>query len=192
VRRRDERLRLDVDSSHANVFLIDALLAEFADARFVLTIRDCYSWLDSAIDHTLNSRRWSKADRRYLDFYFDAGNFRHSPHDEALRQRGLSGIDCWLAAWSRHNHRALVVPAEKLLVVKTNEITQRLPEIAAFAGIAAERIDPAFRARGAARAKHGVLAQVDAAYLEGRVAAHCGELMHRFFPDVRSRRDALA
>jgi hypothetical protein len=193
VRTRDERLGLDVDSSHVNVFLIDALVAEFDDARFVLTIRDCFSWMDSAINHTMNSRRWSAADREYLEFWFDTKDVTYSRHDECLRQRGLSSIDCYLAAWSRHNDRALSsAPADRLLVVRTPEISARLHEIADFAGVSRERIDPGFRASGLARSKHGILEQVDAAYLADRVAAHCGALMSRFFPHVRSLRDALA
>ena len=193
VRGRDERLRLDVDSSHVNVFLTDAILAEFADARFVLTIRDCFSWLDSAMNHTLNSRQWSKADRQYLEFYFAAKDITYSPHDEFLREHGLSSIDCYLAAWSRHNNRALAsIPAERLLVVRTAEISERLLQIAAFAGVPTERIDPAFRARGRSRTSHGMLDRVDPAYLQDRVAEHCGALMSRFFPDVRSLRDARA
>ena len=193
VRRRDARLRLDVDSSHANVFLIEALLAEFADARFVLTMRDCYTWLDSALNRTLNTRWRRRAHREYLAFFFQVQDLRYSPHDEFLRQRGLLSVDCYLATWSRHNHRALTsIPPEKLLIVKTNELAAKLPQIAAFAGVAPERINRGFRAQDPARVRHGVLDEVDAAFLEDRVAAHCGELMRRFFPDIRSRKDALA
>jgi hypothetical protein len=191
VRTRDERLRLDVDSSHVNVFLADAILAEFEDARFVLTMRDCFSWTDSAMNHSMNSRNWSAADRQYLAFYFGAQHATYSPHDRFLQQHGLLSVDCYLAAWSRHNHKALdTVPTDRLLVVRTNEIGERLPQIAAFAGISAERINPRFRARGTARARHGVLDQVDPAYLQDRVAEHCGALMDRFFPHVRSLPDA--
>jgi hypothetical protein len=193
VGNRDARLRLDVDSSHVNVFLIDAILAEFADARFLLTIRDCYSWTDSAMNHTLNSRGWSKADRDYLEFYFAAQHLEYSPHDAFLRRLGLPSLDAYLTTWRRHNERALASsPPERLLVVRTPEISTSLPQIAEFAGIAKERLAPAFTARGTARARHGVLEKIDAAYLEDRVAEHCGPLMRRFFPQVRSRREALA
>jgi hypothetical protein len=193
VRSRDARMNLDVDSSHVNAFLIDAILAEFEDARFVLTIRDCYSWTDSAMNHTMNSRNWSAADRQYLEFWFDAKHVEYSRHDEFLRQRGLLSVDCYLAAWSRHNDRVLSsVPAEKLLVVRTTEISERLREVAAFAGIAAERLARGVGAQAEARARHGILDMVDSAYLEERVAAHCSALMSRFFPNVRSLRDALA
>jgi len=191
VRSRDERLRLDVDSSHVNVFLTDAIQAEFEDARFLLTMRDCFSWTDSAMNHSINSRNWSAADRQYLAFYFGAQHVTYSPHDRFLQQRGLLSVDCYLAAWSRHNHQALAtVPTDRLLVVRTNEIGERLPQIAAFAGVPAERINPRFRAKGTARARHGLLDQVDPAYLQDRVAAHCGALMERFFPHVRSLTDA--
>lgn len=191
VRRRDERLRLDVDSSHANVFLLDALLAEFVDARFLLTIRDCFSWLDSAIDHTLNARVRSAADREYLEFYFAAQHVTYTRHDEALRERGLLSIDCYLAAWNRHNLKVLTtVPPERLLVVRTDRLAANLREIAQFAGVGAECIDPGFRPAGRARARHRVLAMVDAQYLADRAMAQCGDLMLRFFPDLRSPQDA--
>ncbi len=193
VRRRDERLRLDVDSSHVHMFLIDAIRAEFEDARFLLTIRDCYTWVDSALNHTLSSRKWSAADRRYLEFYFDAANLTWSPHDAFLRDLGLLSIDCYLAAWSRHNATALAnAPADRLLVVRTDEISRRLADIATFAGLPAERIVPGFRARGTARASHDVLRRVDPAFLADRVAAHCAPLMERYFPGIRSLADARA
>lgn len=193
VRSRDARLGLEVDSSHVNVFLIDAILAEFADARFLLTMRDCFSWTDSAMNHTRNCRNWSRADRRYAEFYFGAAHDSYSPHDRFLRRLGLPSVDCYLRAWSRHNDRALCsVPAERLLVVRTARISAQLEQIAEFAGVPAKHIDPGFCVQGRTRTRHGMLAQVDAAYLEDRAAAHCGALMRRFFPELRSARDALA
>lgn len=190
VRRRDERLRLDVDSSHVNVFLIEALAAEFADARFVLTIRDCFSWLDSALNHARNTRKWSAADREYLDFYFGARDADYSQHDAFLRELGLPSVDSHLRAWRRHNDTALrAAPPDRLLVVRTDQISRRLPEIAAFAGVAADRIAPDFAPKGRARAAHHLLARIDAGYVDERAAEHCGALMARWFPDVRSIAD---
>jgi hypothetical protein len=40
VRRRDRKMALEVDSAGLNHELLDILLREFPDARFVLTIRD--------------------------------------------------------------------------------------------------------------------------------------------------------
>ena len=193
VERRDRKLGLDVDSSHVNAFLIDAFLAEFEDARFLLTIRDCWSWTDSAINHSLNSSSWSQRDREYLEFYFDSANMRYSRYDECLKLRRLPSIDCYLATWSRHNNRVLSsIPPERLLVVRTGEISASLPQIAQFAGVAEAHIDPGRSARGTARARHGILGGIDPSYLEQRAAELCGPLMQRFFPGLRSLADALA
>ena len=50
---RDRRLALSVDVANLNIFLVDLLLQVSPDSRFVLTIRDCYSWLDSLLNHYL-------------------------------------------------------------------------------------------------------------------------------------------
>jgi len=193
VRRRDARLRLDVDASHVNVHLAAAIAGEFADARFVLTIRDPFTWLDSAMNHTMNSRRWSRADREYLEFWFATANDRHGPHDAVLEELGMPSLDGWLGAWRRHNTTALAaLRADRLLVVRTDELTPRRHEIAAFAGIAREHVRDDVAAKGLARARHGVLARLDPAWVEDRVAAHCGPLLQRYFPGLRTMRDAFA
>lgn len=185
VRRRDQRLRLELDSSHVNAFLLAPLLAEFDDARFVLTMRDCRSWLDSALNHTMNTANWSGVDRQYLEFWFGTLQPEYSRHDAFLREHGLLSVDCYLAAWARHNEAVLAtVPDDRLLVVRTDRIAERLEEIAAFAGVPKDRIARGFRAQGQARVRHGMLGRVDAAYVDERVDARCGDLMRRFFPDA--------
>lgn len=185
VRRRDRRLRLDVDSSHVNAYLAPALLAEFEDARFVLTIRDCYSWLDSALDHTMNTANGSGIDRQYLEFWFGTLTPEYSRHDAFLQERGLLSVDSYLGAWARHNEAVLAaVPADRLLVVRTDEIGDRLGAIATFAGVPTDRIVRGFRARGVARSRHGLLKRVDAQFVRDRAEALCGELMQRYFPDA--------
>src|SRR5262245_1998795 len=47
LRARDRRLALEVDSSTLNRDIAGILVREFPGARFVLTIRDCYSWCNS-------------------------------------------------------------------------------------------------------------------------------------------------
>ncbi|MFK7739345.1 MAG: sulfotransferase [Planctomycetota bacterium] len=192
VRRRDARLQLDVDASHVNAFLLEAIQAEFPDARFLLTIRDCYSWMDSAMNHSVNTGSWSRIDREYIEFYLASGSVEYSEFDSFLRTYDLLSIDSYLSAWVRHNEAVLrSVPAARLLVLKTSEISDSLERIAEFAGLSAELIAPGFRAQGLARSKHGLLDRVDPGYLEERVQQLCGALMRRYFPDVHSRRDAL-
>jgi hypothetical protein len=72
LKHRDQRLNLEMDSSALNYFLLDMLVKEFSEAKFILTIRDCYSWLDSAINyypnaHTLGYYHWL---RRHCRAFF--------------------------------------------------------------------------------------------------------------------------
>ena len=188
VRERDARLRLDIDSSHVNAYLAEALVAEFDDARFLLTMRDCYSWLDLALNHTMNTGSWSEIDRRYLEFWFGTLSPDYSKHDAFLKEHRLLSVDCYLDAWARHNQAVLqAVPADRLLVVRTEEIAERLHDIADFAEIPRQHLARGFRAQGQAKAKHGLLERIDRDYLEERVTARCGEIMRRFFPDATLR-----
>jgi Sulfotransferase domain len=68
LRRRDRLLRLEMESSTLAGILIEPLSAACPRKKFILTIRDVYSWCDSWIDHNLNrpptsSSPWAALDR---------------------------------------------------------------------------------------------------------------------------------
>lgn len=191
VRQRDQRLSLEVDSSQLNYFILDELIALFPDARFVLTIRDPYSWLDSFINHQLNrptSPRWT----RLRDLRFRARELRHPAEEDSLRQRGLYTLDGYLSYWNTHNQNVFSsVAAEKCLVVRTDEISQRVGEIARFAGLDPDTADRTSAHSNKAETKHGLLSELEAEYLASKVQEHCGTLMQQFFPEIPAR-DARA
>ena len=91
IRKRDERLCLDVDSSQLNVFLLQYLLKEFPEARYLLTARDCYSWLDSFVNHSL-SRNASEGWIRLREYRFRASELSHPPEEHPLKEKGLFGL----------------------------------------------------------------------------------------------------
>ena len=190
VRARDKRLCLDIDSSQLNFFILGYLLEAFPDARFILTIRDCYSWLDSFINHSLrrNARKEWIALR---DYRFQAHTLSHPSEEQALKERGLYTLDGYLSYWAHHNHKVLSsIPQDRLMVLKTKEITQSAQAIAAFTGLPKETIllekSHAFKNPE----KYNVLREIEEAHLEAKVHLHCGDLMSRFFPEIRSARDA--
>ena len=190
LRERDERLQLDVDSSQLNFFLIDYLLHEFSDARFLLTIRDCYSWLNSFINDSLR-RNTSKDWIRLREFRFRADEFEHPPAEQALKARGLYTLDGYLSYWACHNHKVLTtIPADRLFIVRTNEITEKAHEIARFAGLPAHAVRVEASHSFKNPQKFDVLQEIDRAHLEAKVEAHCAPLMVRYFPEIRSVEDA--
>src|SRR5206468_2339366 len=139
IRRRDRELGLEMDSSQLNGAFVDIMARLFPDAKFILTIRDCYSFLDSITDHTLArdvSQRWVAFRKQRF------GGFKHAPQERILAEQGLFPLDGYLTYWSRHNEYVLRhVPVERLLVVRTNEIRQSIPKMAEFLGIPANSLD---------------------------------------------------
>jgi hypothetical protein len=188
---RDRRLWLDVDSSHLNFFLLGKLVKLFPEAKFILTIRNPYSWLDSFINHELAyeaSDRWLKL----RDFRFRPDIYIHRQEEMILKEKGLYTLDGYLSYWRHHNHTVIhTVPEERLLVVRTDQITDRAEKIAAFAGVSSRDIRREKTHAFKARAKFGLLEKIDQDYLEYKVKEHCGDLLAHFFPEIQSKKDAL-
>lgn len=186
LRERDKKLRLDIDSSQLNFFLLDYLLEEFPESLYLLTIRDCYSWLSSFINHSLSqsaNEHWTKL----REYRFQADKFSHPPQERILREKRLHTLDGYLSYWANHNNRVLSsVPEHRLMVVKTNEITKRAYEIASFAGLPETVVQLEHSHAYKSPMKFNVLQEIDGEYLEAKVQEHCGELMKRFFPEMTS------
>ena len=108
----------------------------------------------------------------------------HPREEESLADNGLFTLDGYLHSWAERNERALaVVPADRLLVVRTDQLGERLGDIAAFAGVPLESLDATRTHEYAAPARSGLLDQLDPAYVRQRVEYHGRALMERFFPE---------
>lgn len=180
VRSRGRRLGLDVDSSQLNAFILPQLLEAFPDARFLLTLRDCYSWLESLINASLG-RPVPEPWLAFRDYRFRRPE-AHPPEERALQQRGLYTLDGYLSYWARHNNDVLArVPPQRLMVVRTDEITARAEEIAAFAGLDSRCLRQERSHTNESSARFHVLREIPEAHLEAKVDQHCRSLMERFF-----------
>lgn len=188
---RDKRLRLEIDSSQLNYFLLDQLVEMYPDAKFILTIRNPFAWVDSFINHQLG-RNASEKWKRFRDFRFRPDHFEHPPEEDALAERGLYTLDGYFSYWSRHNIDVLEkVPASRLMVVRTTEITEKAREIAGFAGVSHGRVNKKRSHSNKATDKYNVLAQIDREYLTSKVEQHCDSLMRDYFPDILCPKEGL-
>jgi len=192
LRRRDRRLSLEIDSSQLNYFFLEALLDLFPESRFILTLRDPYSWVDSFINHQLSRsapHKWSLL----RDLRFRAHAFTHPPEEAALKERDLYTLDGYLSYWTTHNRTVLdTVPDNRLLVVRTHKISERTPEIAAFAGVPATAANRHRSHANKAKRRLHVLKKIDVVHLHRKVEVLCGPLLREYFPQVSEPRDALA
>lgn len=184
-------MRLEVIASHHMVHFIDLIRDELPEARVVLTVRNCYAWLDSICNHELNRitgmRLSSLRDMRY-----GRGRFVHGPKEQVLRELGLYTLDGYLSYWKWHLHQVMrEMPRDRLMVVRTCDLPHRIGEIADFAGVPVETLSEDRSHEYKARKKHHVLERIDRAFLEAKVARHAGELMAEYFPEIRSLEDAV-
>jgi len=191
VLRRDRALWLEIDSSHLNVHLLDVLVRENPHARFILTIRDCYSWLDSMINHQLNRSSPTGVWPLWSPFAMRASEFTHPPEEAALKERGLYTLDGYFSYWADLNATVLnSVPEDRLLVVRTHEISQQAEQIARFAGLPLSSSGQTHTYR--APEKHGMLSRIDPHHLHGKMQQYCRPLMERFFPTLVTFRSTAA
>ena len=184
LRRRDRALWLEMESSTLAGILIAPLARACPTKRFVLTVRDVYSWCNSWFDHNLNfpeKSQFTDLDRVRLQ----PEAFPLTRYDRPLQDRGFFSLAAYFSLWSRHTRRVLeTLPAERLLVVKTHEILARLLEIATFAKVPVNSLRPERGWEFRTQRKHQLLATLDPEYIR-ETAEHCsGELMKRFFSET--------
>lgn len=191
LRGHDRKMALEVDSSQLNYYLVDILLKEFPDARFVLTIRDSYSWLDSIINHVLHHEKATPAWIRLRDLRYQSDIFTHAPAERLLKEKGLHTLDGYLSYWAKHNGDVVnQVPAERLLVVRTDQIRQRALEICDFAGLPHRAVDLDRTHAFQNPEKFNLVRQLDRDFLEQKMEQHCRPLLTRVFPEIKSFADS--
>jgi hypothetical protein len=187
LRRRDKRLWLEMEACWLHVFNVPNLVEAFPEARFILTVRDCYSWLDSLTSHVL-ARDVGPHWRRAQQAYYQPWKFSYEAGEKAFEEAGLHPLRAYLTAWSWHNHRVLdAVPADRLLVLPTAAIQESVSPVAEFLQIDARRIDAQRSHEYANPRRANMLECIDRALLADTVEELCGDLMSRWFPEAAVR-----
>jgi len=188
ARSRDNCLRLELECSHPIFYFLDILLDEFDEAKFILTIRDCYSWLDSQINSQLSyieGKHWQD----FGEFKYRGETARHAKEEQILAQFRLHTLDGYLSAWASHNNKVLTtVPRDRLLVIATQDIARDLAKIADFLDVPLNHLKPARAHSFKGVRKFGLLSKLDEHYLEDKVNKYCRALMDTYFPEIENFR----
>lgn len=185
VAERDKFLNLEMESSNCVIYLIEGLVQLFPETRFILTVRDCFSWAESIMQAHLampNSYQ-SGPVGEFRHRRFQHGLPEHSAEEESLRAKGLFTVGGCFSYWAWHNQTALdLIPKERLLVVRTDKLTASLPEIAGFLGVGAETLTPSHS--NVTKQRKDLLAGVSREFVKMKAREYCGPLMERFFPEI--------
>lgn len=183
LRERDERLKLDVDASVYNFFVMEELAELFPKAKFVFLLRDCLSWADSVVNHFLAGRtpEW---ERPIWDTWLSAGRYEHGPAEALLAERDLYPLRTFLDGWSEAIRRTRdSLPADRLMWVRTHELASQIPAIAKFSGVNEGSLNGGNAHLFKAHRKLGLIGRLNGRFLEDAVEASCGDLMREFFPE---------
>lgn len=186
----DRRMWFEFNSSWLNYFFLEILIDEYPQAKFIFTIRDCYSWLDSIINQLLG-RELGDYRTQFQRWFADSMTTEeHKPGAKVLEEHGLWPLDTAFKFWSEHNNGVLNrVPSDRLLIVRTPEIRQDIPRIADFLDIPVDTLNASRSHEFKAAKKFGLLAKIDEQCLNESVDKHCKDLMERFFPEIQQLSD---
>jgi hypothetical protein len=191
VKKRCIRLNLDVDSSQLNFFILKFLLEEFVEAFFILTIRDCYTWLDSFINFSLtypSAEKWALL----RDIRFGKRVDHFPPEEKVLNANGLYSLEGYLKYWTYHNEQAISkIPQNKLLIIRTDRISNSIEELARFTGYRLKDISSDQKHAFKNPQKFNILKKIDPDYLEEKIKKYCSNLMEQYFPEIKSMKDVL-
>lgn len=190
VLRRDGNLVLD--SSSTNHFYAAILQEAFPEALFILTVRDCYSWVNSLLNMLL---RWGLHARlgqmtipaweiAYAQTMFGA-SFTPGPFYSAasLAEALPELVVGMLNYWGRANRETLATVApERQLILHTHEISTSLGTLARFANVPANSLVHTAAHSHRAVKQFNMLVHLNHNWLEACVTSYCQDVMERFFP----------
>lgn len=137
-------LDLEMNASQLNGYIVGTLVALYPKANFVLTLRAPAGWVRSFANHQLTRGELARGSlwARFRNLRFLGEDL---PDGNALYT-----LDQYLRFWLSHNLNVLsVVPRERLLVVRTENLGAEIPRLAEFLAIDEATISPARANEGA-------------------------------------------
>jgi len=192
LQERDERLRLDVDVSWCNYFLLEQLVAVFPSARFIVLVRDCYTWMESIIGHML-TREIPPDAREFMEFWFRTSDHPHGDGEQRLKEAGLFSLTAHLETWNEHITKCVaMIPTNRLFVVRTHELAACLPALAKFLGVPMSKLDSEQCHLNRGTWQGRIQEYVDVGLVEEMVVRTCSDSMGRYFPEVSRINDAYS
>jgi len=184
LKARDQVLNLMFESNFVLGLLIDTLYAAFPTARYILTVRNCYTWIDSEINQqyvTGHRQPWSfLADYRY------GAQRNYQKEDICLEQYNLYPVSEYFSYWAGHIKKVIAtIPATQLLVVRTEDLSRRTGEIADFLGVSHYSMSVEQAHSHERRHKPlNIFDLVGEGYLESQASFYCKDIMNEFYGGV--------
>ena len=173
------RFHLDVDVAGNMSLFAGTHTRMYPDAKVVLLIRDCFSWLDSRIDMQIR-HAWDGPGNVFFDAQYMRYDDPFATEESVLSDAGLRPIASYLRAWADLTERVLgSVPADRLLVVRTEDLDASTEVLARFAGVPVSTVRSVHTNRNPSPT--GLLGEVPLPFVVEQAREHCGPLMERYW-----------
>jgi Sulfotransferase domain len=183
---RDKRLNLAYDIAWANQFIVGHLLTVFPESRFIVLLRDPYTWLQSICGH-LVSREIPSDVQVFLNWWFRPDLHPHTRHDRALQELGTYSIAAFLNAWNRHiTVCSQLIPPGRRLILRTDQLGQSHQRLADFLQIPLEGLNIRDGHLNRGTWSDRIDSLVERSYMTEMVNSICCDNVVRHFPDVAS------
>jgi hypothetical protein len=149
VLRRDREGGLEMDAASFNHFYLDILVEAFPRAKFLCTMREPYSWMNSYCKLLLRWRqhfaaRGDEPPQWMTDYgrlLFGTFTWEAFASPAILQSRLPELMDGFLRHWGEANRRILaILPRERSLVIRTHELSAQLDAVARFIGVPRESL----------------------------------------------------
>jgi len=133
------------------------------------------------VDDSLR-RETSNTWHRFRDYRF--GEKASANEEDALQARGLYSLEGYLHYWNDAINRVTKrIEPDRLLIVRTDEISSKVAQIAHFCGISADGVTPEETRSFVNPTRFGVLGELDPGYLTDKTEKFCGDNSRQLFPD---------
>jgi len=150
LRSRDRALRFEVESSHLLGPIAGKLAETLPQSKFICTAREPVSWVRSVWRWTYpdmpGMRHNAKKDDVMFTYWHDMMEAYYGGHEhqsEILKECGLYSLKGYFSKYASH-YRGILgsVPSDRILVLRTPSLSERISQIAQFVGVEASTLRP--------------------------------------------------
>lgn len=183
---------LEMDAATCHHLYPDLLVDRFPKAVFVHTVRDVDSWLSSLLDMAMRYRfartqldiHYQPEEIRYIDL-ITAGGYDHT---QDPGRPDTAAVVPMMRYWAEHMRlMSQTLPARRSLLIRTPDIAQRLPDLAALCKIAPETLREDRAHSNRAEHRFDRLAGFATAEVRRAYDQLCADIMARVFPEEHAR-----
>ncbi len=178
---------LELDSAHFNRHYIDILAEEYPQAKFICLIRECHSWVNSFVNYfTMPEREAIQSSYKRNGLPFDLPRGDNEAKKELVRNfhKYIDGpLSFWADQYNEMLGKLRKLPSERYMIIKTNELSIKIGDVASFIGIPADSLVGDRSHLNRAEYHIDILKKLDTNFLEEKFNKYCSPLMKEFFPD---------